>query len=350
LQTADGNAYEVMRTLALLDQAKVKGGEVVGNTLAAVMTRTELVYLSDTQRFIDEMQKAIALDAGNPLPYAYRALAYQRLQKYDEARRDTETVSRLGPPGWTIPLYLQAADVFLAQQDYPRSVKVYASIVEAHPNDWFAVTARGFSYYRLGQYDLARADFNNAIASGPNANVPYLAAMLLAFREGRIGDAQKFAGTILTRFPDPLLASRIISAAFGDPAESGLYIGPLFSAGANTVLGQYDSVLKDIDLALKTADKMPDLYLLRGVAYCGLNKYADAEKAYSRALELDPKYAVVYALRAEARIKQNNMPGALLDVAQAKNAKLGAEFDALVDAGLKGEVGCQNFFSPKKAS
>ncbi|MBC7812260.1 MAG: hypothetical protein H7175_13980, partial [Burkholderiales bacterium] len=104
LEIADGNAYEAMRTVAVMDAIEVEGGEVVGDSVAANTHRFYQHYLDDTIQAIEDIDAALELDASNPLLYASRSLANQRMGDFDEGRRSAETALRLGPPGWTLPL------------------------------------------------------------------------------------------------------------------------------------------------------------------------------------------------------------------------------------------------------
>src|SRR5262249_41675342 len=108
LQAADGNESEVFRTLGLLDQLKTTttSASVVGTGAAAQISRNELFFLSDTQKFVDQMAPIVSLDGSNPLPYLYRSLGYFRLHQYDKSLQDAETARKLGPEGWSPPLYM----------------------------------------------------------------------------------------------------------------------------------------------------------------------------------------------------------------------------------------------------
>nr|MBA3874478.1 protein kinase [Anaerolineae bacterium] len=156
MQTADGNIYETQRVISLLDQLKstITNAEVVGSSGAAQIDRTELLFLSDTPKFIEQMQTIIDLDASNPLPYMYRSLGYFRLQQYDLGLQDTESAKRLGPEGWTTPLFVIAIKHFL-DKDYPVAITEFDQILQLNPKDWYTLTIRGTTYYLKGNIDQA---------------------------------------------------------------------------------------------------------------------------------------------------------------------------------------------------
>src|SRR5262249_3500266 len=111
---AEGSPYEEARIISLLDQLKSIGNnpDVIGNSVGAQITRPEPLFVSDTQKFADQMQPIIDLDSSSPLPYIYRSLAYYRLQQFDQGLQDVETAKRLGPEGWITPIFM------LAYKDY----------------------------------------------------------------------------------------------------------------------------------------------------------------------------------------------------------------------------------------
>jgi tetratricopeptide (TPR) repeat protein len=144
----------------------------------------------------------------------------------------------------------------------------------------------------------------------------------------------------LTEFPDTTLSERIMRALGTDD----LIFGPLFPAVGHLILGQYDESLQNIDAALAIDDNIAELHMMQGLAYCSLEDFEAAEAAYSNAIERDPEFALLYVLRANARFELNDLAAALEDVSIARGFNVGAEFDALLDAGVAGEVTCQNFF------
>jgi tetratricopeptide (TPR) repeat protein len=166
---------------------------------------------------------------------------------------------------------------------------------------------------------------------------------MIALREGRMADAAALMHTVLTEFPDPAFGNRIILALYGDEVPN--ILGPTFSAFGNLILGQYDAAIRDSKAALAINDQLADLYFMQGFAYCNLEEYAAAEAAYTRGLETDPDFIVLYLLRAEVRTKQNNLVGAFEDVGTAQASELGDALAGLIAASQSGALSCENFFS-----
>lgn len=348
LQLADGNGYEVMRTLAVLDQINAATPEIDGGGVAAHVHRMLARYVDDTQAALDDISAAITLDPANALLYAARASARQRLGLLDESLQDVRTAERSGPAEWAIPLFLQANIPFM-QNDVAAGIPLYDQIIALRPDDWFPYSMRGAFYYQMDDLERAKADYERAIALKPNANFPYVISGMIALREGRMADARMHMDTILREFTDPLFASRISTVAFGDQSKSPF--GEVFAAFGYLILDQYDEMLQAAQAAVRLDESLSDLYAIEGYAYCNLRRYKEAEAAYTRGIQLKPDVAIGYALRAEVRLKQLNVLGANADAARAveliNQAGHGQELEAYVTAGLLQQVGCTNFWDWK---
>jgi tetratricopeptide (TPR) repeat protein len=210
------------------------------------------------------------------------------------------------------------------------------------------VQVSGMIYYTdLNDLAAAKPYLDAAIDAGPEANLPFVTAMLLALREGRIADAQEYARIILTQFPDPDLTNRAFSALYGDSSIAHeAMAGKYFAIGTNIVIGQYGDVIRITEEALAPvfADPAPpglfgeinyglsDVFLLQGFAYCNLHEYDAAENAYSQAIRFSDEYALAHLLRGQMRLKLLN------------NAGASADFDVWTAAAITGEWTCENLF------
>jgi serine/threonine-protein kinase len=342
LWTGDGNGYEVARNLAILDTVQVTPAAIVSGGVAGHLQNAAPFYYDDTSQAIAEYDAAIALQPGNPIPYAYRSAAYLRSGQVEKAARDIATAERLGPPNWTMPLYMRATQ-FASTNDAEGAIENFNKIVALHPDDWFVYSYRAILYYLLGQYDQAQADCDQAIALGPTANFPYVVSGLLALRDGQLDRLRQDFTTVITEFPDPSLSLRLIDAIYGD--EIPYVFGPMFSAAGNLLLGQYEQAVADSQMALEINDQIADLYLLQGMAYCNLRDYPAAEAAYTQGLTLDPTYIVLYALRSEVRLRQGDRRGTLEDAVKVRQSALADTFGPVIEEGLRGNWTCEDFFT-----
>jgi serine/threonine protein kinase/tetratricopeptide (TPR) repeat protein len=348
MQSADGDAFELMRLLAVQEQLAVQGPEITGNSVAARAHRFSERYVSSTAEGLADLDAAIAADASNPILYGWRAGAYQRLGEFEKAEQDLNTVDRLGLKDWAMSTYLRANSATL-QGDIPLAIELYSRAIALRPDDWFGYNMRGAMYYLSGDYELAKADFESSFERKPTANFPYVLSAVLALREGRIEDARGYLNTITTvEMFSPSLASRLMESTFGSQNNDDFVFGPMLSALGNYVLKQYDAMLADTNTALAIDDQNSDLWVMKGFAECNLGQYAEAEASYTRAIKMTPDDPFGYVVRADVLLKQGKLPQALLDMTQARNLAAAQaipnDIATYLDAGLQGQVGCENFF------
>jgi serine/threonine protein kinase/tetratricopeptide (TPR) repeat protein len=358
LANADGDEFNTISAFMLANSVHAPGGEIVGNSAAAHIHRALAVYASDTARAVDEFSAAMVVDSGNVLPYAYRALAYMRIGDEQGYRADLETMRRLGPENWTTPLFMSAEDMTLT------ALQSYKRLAELRPDDWFVYFLRGvFYYYGLNDLDKAKADFEQSIALKPAGNLPYISALIIALRQGRMADAQNLARTILTEFPDPELTNRALQAVYGDSVEHD-FTGAFFAAATNFALGQYDDVAERIQsfadylfsqieagiVVEQEVAELSDMYLLQGLSYCNLKEYAAAEDAYNKAIAYSSDFRLLYVLRGQVRLQQGDQGGAQADFAAARTEDLGPEFAAWVAAGAEQAWTCETLLEYQPAN
>ncbi|NDJ61473.1 MAG: protein kinase [Chloroflexi bacterium] len=343
LQNADGDGYEVARSVTVLAALTGDPGEIVGSSIAAQVVRALWFFVNDTETTIAHLDDAIQVRAGNPILFAFRGAAYHRVGRLDEARRDLQTAQRLGESmglrRWALPHFLLGNDA-LFRDDLDTALAEYSRVIELRPDDWFGWNYRGAIHYLRGEFEPANADLLRAIELGPDTNFPFPFATLIALREGRISDARALMNTVITEFPDPSFSNRMIDALYGP--DTPLIWGLVFSAFTNQLLGQHDQVIADTTALINVNASLADAHLMQGVAYCNLRDYAAAEIAYTAGLEIEPDYLLIAALRGETRRARGDLVNALADAARvtADDATT-AELIALVE---DPNASCENFF------
>ncbi|MBK8020272.1 MAG: protein kinase [Chloroflexi bacterium] len=339
LHNADGDGYELLRTLTIFNAMDLPSGEIAGSSAAALAHQALGQYTDSTADAVHMLDQAIALEGGNPLLYLYRALARQRVGDFAGSAQDLGTAQRLAPAEWLQPYYL-IANTATFQRDYAAAILAYDRIVAGRPDDWFPLNYRGALHYLMADYEAARRDLEASIAMGPNTNFPYPFATLIALRDGRIGDARGLMRTVLREFPDPSFANRTLEALYGE--DDFIIWGPFFAAYTNLILGQYDQVIADVQQALTLRSDLADLFLIEGLAYCALQQYPLADIAYTQGLEIEPQHPMLLLLRSESRGAQGQAEAAQADLDAALALGLGDEFNALAASDA---VSCANFFA-----
>jgi len=100
------------------------------------------------------------------------------------------------------------------------------------------------------------------------------------------------------------------------------------------------------EVALQARAMVADLNFMRGFAQCNLRKYAEAEKSYSDGIDADPDFTLLYLLRAETRLKQQNQDGAGEDLAAVQQSRLGSVFAPDLAAAQAGKLSCETLLEP----
>ncbi len=342
LVTANGDAFEVGRMLAMRDMIHTPLPEITSGGIAGQIQQAAYLFVTDISQSIPYYDAAIELQAGNPLLYCFRGSAYLQLGEPAKALRDVETARRLKPDNWASPFYI-GGYYALHMGDFDTALQEDDRIVALRSDDWFAHFSRGGVYYLLGRYDEARPDLEQAIALGPDVNFPYIPAALIALREARFVDAKNLVNLTLKTFPDPTLSTRLMHAIYGEQANFVLL--PMFSAASYLVLGQYDTAVTYSQEALALDDQLSDIYLVQGLAYCTLGDLAAAEQAYTRGIGVDPAFTMLYALRSEVRARQGDVSGSLQDSLAVQHSDQAEAYAPLLAAGVAGEWSCEKMFS-----
>jgi tetratricopeptide (TPR) repeat protein len=75
-------------------------------------------------------------------------------------------------------------------------------LLDLQPKDISALSFRGFSYYKLGEFERAIADFDSALAVNPAAAMPLFGRGLAKRRNGNAKDADKDMEMAKKKQPD----------------------------------------------------------------------------------------------------------------------------------------------------
>jgi tetratricopeptide (TPR) repeat protein/WD40 repeat protein len=194
-----------------------------------------------------------------------RAAAYARLGKHAEAARDYERAAELEPGEWTSPFHrgtelIQAGDFIEAERSLTR-------VVGLRPDQWQAWFQRGNARSRQNKWELAVADYTQALSLNPP---PADRAKILRYR-----------------------------------------------ADAYSLLGQGNGAVMDYSQAIVLTPGAADLRYLRGRAYEKLHLEKEALDDYSAAVRLDPKLAAGWAALAGSHLRGGQVVAAIGDASRA---------------------------------
>lgn len=359
LQSADDNGFEVNRLLVMLDQASADTTPPVlsPNSLAEYVHLTFQRYSADPSAALTALDAARERDrSSNALLSQMNALLNYRVGNITAARTSLAS-ARATAPTYMLPNFLEGIFV-MNDGRYDEAVSLISLMVDARPDDWYPLNFRAAAYYLDGQYDLAWADYERALALEPQANFPYIPAAFILLRQGRVLESAQLIDTVIVRFPDTTFSMRMLASTFGSTSGEVAVFGPAFSAFTNLILRRYDLAIADVDAALLINPNLADLHLARGYAYCNL-AYLERERGeteaaaanfqqsidgYSAGITLEPDYAVLHLLRAEVyRASGQVLPG-VQDMATVSQLNVSAELATLAGFGVREEIGCRNFY------
>jgi Flp pilus assembly protein TadD len=338
LHTAENDFVETMRLIMALDQLNAPSPEAVGNSVAAHMHRASQAFLPDRQLAVEEATQAIELDAANPLLYIFRGLTYQGMGNFALSNQDADTALRLAPEDWIIPYYLKGMESMMSN-DLAGGIEAHTRIIEKRPDDWMPYNQRGYMYFRAQKYEEARTDIDRSITLKPEMEWPYMWATLIALRQGRIDDASAQMKNILGGGSNPVFVERLFAAMYG--VENAKLLGASMAAIGHLSFGQYAVAVQDADMVLAAMPTYAEMHLLKGVSYCNLGDYENAQDAYSQGLAVDPSFTLLHFLRAEVRGKLGNMNGAAEDLAVVPQSDLYENLKDYLAAAQSGQFSCK---------
>ena len=345
LMDGENNFVGTLRLIMALDQLEAPPPEILGNSIASHGYAATWVFISDPETALSEVTQAIELDAVNPFLYTLRAQIYQGMGNYSLGRQDTDTAMRLSPKGWVIPYYIRGGEA-LVTDNLPSGIEAYSRVIDIRLDDWFPYNQRGYLYFLAHQYDKAQVDIETSIALGPEAEWPYMWGMLIALRQGRLGDVPGYMGGIMNnQTKNPVFIQRLMTALYG--AEKAQLLGSSIAAIGHFSFGQYDVAAQETDAVLSVVPNYSEMYLLKGLSYCNLDENQKAEEAYTQGLEADPTFTMLHFLRAEVRGKQGNTTGATEDLVIVAQSDISANLRPYIEAAQNGQFSCKDMTANK---
>jgi serine/threonine protein kinase/tetratricopeptide (TPR) repeat protein len=340
--TANNSIYDIALNLAVLDLLNPQTPEVEGIGVGVRWHRYFSHFLGPTEAALTEIEEAIKIDGGNPILYAAYGFSLARTGRLEEAEREMRSGGRLLPSTSVIDDMGIGILKLLVKNDPAAAIPHFDQTLQIQPDDWMAFYARGASYFLLKDYTRAKADLEQALVLNPDFPPAYPFLTAIAMREGDLVNSQEYFQILQTRFPDPSFTERLLVATYDvDADESSLVAG--VTAFTSFALAQWDDVIRNTEVALVNLP-LTDLYLLRGVAFCNLENYQEAEATYTKLLEIEPDYKLGILLRGEVRLKMGNLLGAGSDFANVLSSDQSGAYTPFIPAYRAGEISCENFF------
>jgi tetratricopeptide (TPR) repeat protein len=255
-----------------------------------------------------DFEQAVRFNPKNADHYVNRGFTYDKKGDYARAIADYDTALKLNPNQATARENRTTA---LAHAAQPDADKCRAGV----DDDAIAACGRllnfsggvvrdavyrtrGSAYFSRGEYDLAIADFGQAINGDPKNAGHYSNRGAAYFQKGEYDRAIADYGEAIRLDP------KLVTAYNG---RGMAYIHR----------DEYDRAIPDIDQALRLAPNDANLYDSRAQAYNGKGEYDRAIAELDHAIRLDPKLAVAYDSLGDAYIGKGEYDRAIGDLDQA---------------------------------
>jgi len=190
--------------------------------------------------------------------YQCRANAYTKLDRLDEALKDSSKAIELDPEH--LEAWICRGNAYVKVNQFDKAVADYSKAIDLAPNNARAWAGRGYAYAQQGQWDKALADYSKAIAL-----------------DDRLAEAWCDRGQAYAKF------------------------------------GNIDQALADCSKAIEVDEKLALAWSNRGGIYADLGRHKEALADLTKAIALDPKLALARYNRASVYRKLGEREKALAD-------------------------------------
>jgi tetratricopeptide (TPR) repeat protein len=162
------------------------------------------VYALDGQqeKSIQTIESAIAIAPNNPMGYQQLAAANYRIGNIEAAKASLEKGISALPNSFDLQMAL--AELHMSKQDMPAAIKIYESLLEAHPSSLVAINNYASV---IADFDTDKAKLDKAYTLAQKlktSNVPQFQDTLgwISYRVGKYDEAQAQILQAIRKMPD----------------------------------------------------------------------------------------------------------------------------------------------------
>ncbi|MCR8668053.1 tetratricopeptide repeat protein [Aestuariibaculum sp. M13] len=173
--------------------------------------------------------------------------------------------------------------------DFKKAIENYSELIKTVEEKTVQKTCyinRGLSYDRLQKYDLAIADFTEAIKLDSTDMASFIDRGLSKMHAGYLEKAKEDYNYVVYKNSN------------NGMAEAALY----WLARIHYSQGKFEEVIKNCDSYFTINSKDSELYFIRGTANDMLRNFEQSIKDYGKAIEIKPNYVQAIANRGTAKI------------------------------------------------
>jgi tetratricopeptide (TPR) repeat protein len=195
-------------------------------------------------------------------------------------------------------LLLLALSSWMQCHYWENSVTLFNHALQTTKNNYLAHDCRGSAYSKLGRYQQAIEDYNQAILMKPDYAHAYYNRGTVYGKLGRYKQAIEDYNQAITLKPD-----------YDDAYYNrGTYYG---------LLGRYQQAIEDYNQAILMKPDYADAYYNRGTYYGLLGHYQSAIDDFNKAISLKQNFAGAYNNRGTVYLNQHDKKLGCLDAQKA---------------------------------
>lgn len=239
-------------------------------------------------------EKALVNSEDQQLVYRGQGIAYIGLAQYEEAKEallKAISFSKTGPDSVTYDINYYLATAYYKTGELKKAIQIYNSIIALKPKETDAYYLRGSVELDNGQYDLAVADFDEAIKLAKTDYDMYIDIYLSFEKNGYKEAGQKYL--------KDLLDHNSTSMSNYNKGRISFY------------LQDYDSARNSLEEARTESSDDADVILMLGKTYEILGDYNYASSVYANYLKDDTTNVEVYNQLGLCKIKMEDYQASL---------------------------------------
>jgi lipoprotein NlpI len=260
---------------------------------------------------ISDFTKAIEINPNFPEAYYNRGTAYFHKGSYDQAILDLTKAIELNPN--FAYAYNGRGVAYGFKGSYNQAISDYTKAVGLNPSFAYAYKNRASAYYHKQEYDKAWVDVRKTEELGEKVNREFIEELKKASgKEQGIGNDKQVSHDNDSVFIIHDKASTSVFIA-SNQAENYCQKGVF-----DKTMGNYDQAILDYTKAIEIDPKYAIAYNFRGAAYSHQGNFSQAISDLNKAIEINPKDAYAYFNRGLAYYREKEYDKAWADVHKAK--------------------------------
>ena len=236
---------------------------------------------------IADFTRAIKIDSDDADSYGSRGELNYKIENYEEALDDYNKAITLDPNN--VNVFNNRGLLYAFLESYEDALNDYNKTISLDPNNVVVLENRGNLYYELKEYYKALSDFSSIIKIDPDYADAYYGRGIVYEALGKYEDGIT-ANTIAIKI-NPNYARAYINRGVAK-SNLGLPFCSDFKEGCK-LQTDYCEYFEEYCAA--------DLYINSGVAYMESENYEDAIADFTKAISIDPDYALAYKNRGVAK-------------------------------------------------